>query len=414
MMAGSAARVMGAGDRVNVAVIGIGGRGRDHINYLAGTPNTKIAAICDINQAAQERAVAQVEKLQGHKPRIFTDMRKLFNDKEIDAVTTATPNHWHALTTIWACQAGKDVYVEKPACHNIFEGRKMIEAARKYKRMVQVGSQSRSNGHKIKAMKLLQEGVIGKVYLAKALCYKRRVSIGHTPDEPVPAGINWDLFLGPAQMKPFSMNKFKYNWHWFWDTGSGDIGNQGVHEMDIARWGMNVGLPKSVVSTGGKFAYIDDQETPNTQTAVFDYGESQIVFEVRGLLTNAEEGIKIGNIFYGTEGYMAIDARGFKVFKGEKDQLTMDQKLMEKQGYDPAPHFANFIDAVRGRDYKKLNADVEVGVAAAAMCHLANISYRLGSRKLAFNPQTWTFTDAAANRMLTRNYRAPYIVPEKV
>jgi predicted dehydrogenase len=416
MMAASAMRVLGANDRINVAVIGIGGRGRDHINFTAMQPGAHIAAVCDVNQAAQERAVAMVEKLQGHKPAVFSDMRKLFEDKSIDAVTMATPNHWHALGTVWACQAGKDVYVEKPACHNVFEGRKMIEAARKYRRMVQVGSQSRSNQHKIEAMRLLAEGVIGKLYLAKGLCYKRRKSIGHTPDQPVPPGVDWDLFLGPAPMRPFSQNRFAYNWHWFWDTGNGDIGNQGVHEMDIARWGLGeITFPKSVVSTGGKFLYEDDQETPNTQSATLDYGNGmQIVFEVRGLITNAEEGVMIGNIFYGSDGFMTIDAAGYKVYRGEEKKLVMEQNHKEPRQYDPAPHFASFLKAVRSRKVEDLTADVERGVISASLCHLANISYRLG-RKLNVDAASWSFAgDAEANRMLTRDYRKPYVVPESV
>jgi predicted dehydrogenase len=379
-------------------------------------PGAHIAAVCDVNQAAQERAVAMVEKLQGHKPAVFSDMRKLFEDKSIDAVTMATPNHWHALGTVWACQAGKDVYVEKPACHNVFEGRKMIEAARKYRRMVQVGSQSRSNQHKIEAMRLLAEGVIGKLYLAKGLCYKRRKSIGHTPDQPVPPGVDWDLFLGPAPMRPFSQNRFAYNWHWFWDTGNGDIGNQGVHEMDIARWGLGeITFPKSVVSTGGKFLYEDDQETPNTQSATLDYGNGmQIVFEVRGLITNAEEGVMIGNIFYGSDGFMTIDAAGYKVYRGEEKKLVMEQNHKEPRQYDPAPHFASFLKAVRSRKVEDLTADVERGVISASLCHLANISYRLG-RKLNVDAASWSFAgDAEANRMLTRDYRKPYVVPESV
>jgi predicted dehydrogenase len=416
MMASSASRILGANDRINVAVIGIGGRGRDHINFTAMQAGAHIAAVCDVNQAAQERAVAMVEKLQGRKPAVFADMRKLFEDKSIDAVTMATPNHWHALGAIWACQAGKDVYVEKPACHNIFEGRKMIEAARKHKRMVQVGSQSRSNQHKIEAMRLLGEGVIGKLYLAKGLCYKRRKSIGRTPEQPVPPGIDWDIFLGPAPMRPFSQNRFAYNWHWFWDTGNGDIGNQGVHEMDIARWGLGeIAFPKSVVSTGGKFLYDDDQETPNTQRVTFDYGNGkQIVFEVRGLITNSEEGIMIGNIFYGADGFMTIDAAGYKVFKGESRTLAMEQKHVEPRQYDPAPHFASFLKAVRSRKAEDLTAEVEKGVISASLCHLANISYRLG-RKLNVDAASWSFTgDAEANSMLTRDYRKPYIVPDRV
>jgi predicted dehydrogenase len=397
----------------------MGGRGSYHADAYSQMPQCRVAGVCDVNQAQAERAVARVEKATGAKPKSWSDMRQVFADKDIDAVSITTPNHWHALSTIWACQAGKDVYCEKPACHNVWEGRRMVEAARKYKRMVQVGSQSRTTAHKIRAMQLLHEGVIGKVYLAKGLCYKRRKSIGHTPDEPVPAGLNWDLFLGPAPMRPYTKNRYAYNWHWFWDTGNGDIGNQGVHEMDIARWGLNKpGLPKSVVSTGGKFAYVDDQETPNTQLATFDYGDCQLVFEVRGLLTGDEGGIAfdgpnvIGNLFYGSEGWMAVDLKGFQVYKGESREKVMDEKCAEPQLWDTRPHMANFLKAVRDR--KGLTADVETGVISACLCHLANISYRTG-RKLSFDAAADHFTgDAEANRLLTRPYRAPYTVPAAV
>jgi predicted dehydrogenase len=413
--------VLGANERVNMAVVGLGGRGRGHVAEFARQPNTRIAAVCDVNQAAQERAVAQVEKLQGHKPKALADMREVFSDKEVDVVSIATPNHWHALATIWACQAGKDVYVEKPACFNIYEGRKMIEAARKYKRMVQVGSQGRSIAHKRRAIELLRQGVIGKLYMAKGLCFKRRRSIGHTPDTAVPPGINWDLFLGPAPMRPFSQNRYAYNWHWFWDTGNGDIGNQGVHEMDYARWGLgDIGLPKAAVSTGGKFVYHDDQETPNTQMVTLDYGDVQLLFEVRGLLTGPEGGIPIsggnciGNLFYGSDGYMSVDVNGFQVFKGEKHEKVMDEKFTESRGWATDPHIANLLEAVRSRNAAQLNADVEVGVLSADLCHLANIAYRLG-RKVNFDPAAMRFiSDGEADRMLTRDYRAPFLVPDRV
>jgi predicted dehydrogenase len=417
----AADRMLGANDRVNLLIVGLGGRGRDHINFYSELPEARIGAVCDVDQAAQERAVAQVEKAQGHKPVVYSDMRKAFEDKEIDAVSIATPNHWHALSAIWAMQAGKDVYVEKPASHNIFEGRQMVAAARKYKRMVQVGSQSRTIQHKFDAMKLLEEGVIGKVYLAKGLCYKRRKSIGRQPDGPVPPGVNWDLFLGPAPMRAFNPNRFKYNWHWFWDTGNGDIGNQGVHEMDICKWGLGkTTLPKSVISTGGKFVYDDDQETPNTQLATFDWGDVQAVFEVRGLLTDGDSplqyrgGNTIGNIFYGSDGYMAIDNMGFQVYKGESHEKVMDEKFKEKRSWDTAPHMANFLAAVKSRNQKDLHAEIAIGADAAAMCHLANISYRL-KRKLEYDPAKMQFVnDIAANKMLTRPYRAPYVVPTVV
>jgi predicted dehydrogenase len=284
--------------------------------------------------------------------------------------------------------------------------------------MVQIGSQSRSVAHKMKAMELLHEGVIGKVYMAKGLCFKRRKSIGHKDDEPTPLGLNWDMFLGPAPLRPYNELRFRYNWHWFWDTGNGDIGNQGVHEMDIARWGLGELMwPKSVVSTGGKFVYHDDQETPNTQSATFDYGDKQLVFEVRGLLTNGEGPIPrgggnyVGNLFYGEDGWMEIDSTGFKVYKGEKDEVAMDEK--SEKGGDTGPHMENFLAACRSRNYKDLHADVAIGVMSADLCHLANASYRSG-RKLAVDPVRGRFTGPVAdegNAFLTRpKYRAPYVV----
>jgi predicted dehydrogenase len=293
--------VLGANDKINIGIVGIGGRGNDHIRSYATLPGARIVALCDVNQAALETGQAAAKKLTGEQPKGYDDMRKLFADKEVDAVSVTTPNHWHALSTIWACQAGKDVYCEKPACYNVHEGERMIEVARQTGRMVQIGSQSRSLAFKVKAMQLLREGVIGKVYLAKGLCFKRRPSIGHAEDSPIPPGVNWDMFLGPAPMRPFNALRFKYNWHWFWDTGNGDIGNQGVHEMDIARWGLGeVTWPKSVVSTGGKYVYTDDQETPNTQFASFDYGDKQLQFEVRGLNTGGEGNLpKVGGNYVG-------------------------------------------------------------------------------------------------------------------
>jgi predicted dehydrogenase len=416
--AGMSTALRGADDKVAVAVIGLGGRGRDHMNSYLKLPDARIVALCDVDQAALERGQALVEKATGQKPKGYADMRQVFDDKSVQAVSMPLPNHWHALSTIWAIQAGKDVYVEKPACHNPWEGQKMIEAARKYNRMVQVGSQGRTQPHKIKAVKLLQDGVIGKVYLAKGLCFKRRKSIGHAEDGPVPPGVDWDKFLGPAPSRPFNSLRFKYNWHWFWDTGNGDIGNQGVHEMDIARWGLGKpGLPKAVSSTGGKYVYVDDQETPNTQIATFDYGDAELMFEVRGILTGPEGnmpirgGNTVGNIFYGADGWLAMDGDGFQVYKGEKNQKVMEEKATSA---DTVEHMANFLAAIRARDYKLLHADIEIGVASADLCHLANISYRL-KRSLKFDDATRKFIgDDEANRMLTRAYRKPYVVPDKV
>ena len=415
----SASRVLGANDKINVAVIGLGGRGGAHMKTYAKLPEARIAAVCDVDQAALERGQALVQKLTNDKPKGYADMHEVFADKDIAAVSMPLPNHWHALATIWACQAGKDVYVEKPACHNVYEGRKMVEAARKYNRMVQVGSQSRSIPYMQKAVQALRDGAIGQVYLAKGLCFKRRKSIGHKPDSPVPPGVDWDKFLGPAPMRPFNALRFKYNWHWFWDTGNGDIGNQGVHEMDIARWGLGKDeLPASAGSMGGKYVYDDDQETPNTQMATFDYGPSELMFEVRGILTGSEGGLQtaggntIGNLFYGADGWMALDGAGYRIYKGEKSDLVTDEKSPREDS--TALHMSNFLSAVRSRNYKDLNADVQIGVTSADLCHLANISYRLKRRVNYDNGSGKFVNDGEADRMLTRVYRAPYVVPDVV
>ncbi|MCZ2148570.1 MAG: Gfo/Idh/MocA family oxidoreductase [Bryobacterales bacterium] len=436
-LATSAFPILGANDRIQLGLVGLGGRGNDHMKfYGALDADCRIAAVCDVNQAARERAVARIQNEKGHSPKDYSDMRTMFESKDIDAVSIATPNHWHALAAIWACQAGKDVYVEKPASHNIFESRKMVEAARKYNRMVQVGSQSRSIPHKMRAVQLIHEGAIGQVYQARALCFRRRFSIGHSPDEAVPAGLDWDIFLGPAQWKPYSKNKFAYNWHWFWDTGNGDIGNQGVHEMDIALWGLGrTGWPAAVTSTGGKYVWKDDQETPNTQQSAFDFGDAELTFDVRNLPTPPEAMAPftgpnyVGNIFFGDLGFLTVDHTGFRVYKSTAGNISGDaargagagskeryEKTMEEKGSgeDTVPHMKNFFDAIRARNYKLLHAEIAIGARSAAFCHLANISYRVG-RSLRLNQSVGRFLgDDEANSLLTRNYRAPYVVPEKV
>ena len=435
-VATSAFPILGANDRINLGLIGLGGRGHDHIKFYSElSADSRIAGICDVNQAARERGAAAVRKLGGDAPAEFADMRKMFDSKDIDAVSITTPNHWHALATIWACQAGKDVYVEKPASHNVYEGRQMVKAARKYNRMVQVGSQSRSMPYKQKAVQLVKEGAIGTVYHTRGECFRRRFSIGHTPNEPVPPGIDWSFFLGPAQMKPYSKNKFAYNWHWFWDTGNGDIGNQGVHEMDIALWALQRDdWPVSVVSTGGKFIWKDDQETPNTQQTAFHFGDAEMTFDVRNLPT-PPEGLApmrnpnyVGNIFFGSEGFLTLDHSGYTVYKSTAGNISGEaargagagareryEKVAEEKSpnQDTTPHMKNFFDAIRARDHKLLNADIEIGARAAAFCHLANIAYRTG-RVLKMDKSGRFVSDAAANAMLTRPYRAPYVVPEQV
>jgi len=254
----------GANDRIRAACVGIRGQGRGHIRGLQNLPGVEVVALCDVDESVLAARLKEFEEQGWNKPKTYTDVRKLLDDESIDVVSFATPNHWHALGTIWACQAGKDVYVEKPASHNILEGRRMIEAARKYNRVVQCGMQIRSSIAIQAAVEFLKSGQLGEVYMAKGLCYKWRDTIGKTPDEPVPDGVHYDLWLGPAPSRPYSRNRFHYNWHWHWDYGNGDIGNQGVHQLDVARWGLGIdGHPVKASSMGGHVMFDDDQETAN-------------------------------------------------------------------------------------------------------------------------------------------------------
>jgi predicted dehydrogenase len=421
-LAASATRVIGANNKVSIGVVGLGGRGKDHLRLFYQTLDSRVGGICDVYQPARERARAQLQELEpGAKPAECNDMRDLFANKEIDAISIAIPDHWHALATIWACQAGKDVYVEKPATYNIYEAQPMIDAARKYNRIVQVGLQSRSTPHKLHAMQLLREGTIGKVYMGRGLCFKRRPSIGHTPSEPVPAGLDWDMFLGPAPNRAFTRNRFLYNWHWFWDTGEGDITNQGSHEMDIMCWGLgDRGMPKSAYSTGGKFAYEDDQEVPNTQLSTFEYGDAMGVFEVRGMISGPEAGLPVipkavqrtaaGVLFLGSEGWMWVDNFKLLVYQGDDNQKTLEENAPPDVYFGHVLHMANWLKAVHSRNPKELNCPIELGVKSANTAHMACISYRVG-RKLAWNGVQGRFVnEPEADKLITRDYRKPYIV----
>jgi predicted dehydrogenase len=421
--AGAALRpsaLAGANDRIRVACVGLRGRGGAHINGYAELPDAEVAALCDVDESVLEKRAKQVEEQTKKRPATYTDYRKLLEDKSIDAVSLATPNHWHTLQTVWACQAGKDVYVEKPCTHNVFEARQIVAAARKYNRIVQHGTQSRSSSALQEAVAKLHEGLIGEVYMARGLCFKWRDTIQRTPVEPVPAGVHYDLWLGPAPKREFTRNRFHYNWHWFWDYGNGDIGNQGAHQMDLARWLLGVTYPTKVSSMGGHFLFDDDQETPNTQVATFEFdglGKRKfLVFEVRHWMSNHEAGIgeggkkkdsnTIGNIVYGSKGYMVVGG-GYKTFLGREQEPGPGRS-------GGGNHFKNFLEALRSRKPSDLNAEIEEGATSTVLAHLANISYRLG-RTLHFDPKTLTCTgDPEANRMLTRDYRAPFVVPAKV
>ena len=426
------ASVVGSNERITMAVVGIRGQGGGHINNwctLKENRNVRLKTICDVDEQYFDAKAKVVLDKTGEKVVAEWDMRKVLDDKDIDAVSFAVPNHWHALGTIWACQAGKHVYVEKPACHNVFEGRKMIEAASKYKVRVQTGCQNRSINSVMEAMKFLHEGGIGEVFMAKGLCYKPRDSFGIAQDGTAPASLHYDMWLGPAPNRPYNEKRVHYNWHWFWDTGNGDTGNQGPHQFDIARWGLNKSEhPVSVFSMGGIYG-IDPkecaQETPNTQTSLFKYKDGKMLeFETRGRYTNDESslGIRIGNIFYGTEGYLELDGGTWKAFRKREKEPFAGSKTGEQKAIDPtflvAPggteHYANFIDAIRSGKDETLHCNITEGFYSSALPLLANISYRLG-RELAFDGAKEKFVnDQEADAMLTRNYRKPYIVPEKV
>jgi len=406
-------------DTVRVAVVGCGGRGASHMGAWTSQPNVELAALVDVDDSHSERYIGQLQRKNLKPVPTFRDIRKVLDDKNIDAVSIATPNHWHTLQTIWACQAGKDVYVEKPCSHNVFESKQIVAAARKYNRMVIMGSQSRSSPALQEAVQKMKAGEFGDIYMARGLCFKSRNTIGKTPVETVPLGVDYDMWCGPAPLRPFTKNRFHYNWHWFWDTGNGDLGNQGIHEVDIARWGLGVTHPTKVSSIGGKFMFDDDQETPNTLSSNFEFevaGKKKMMeFEVRHWYSNHEASIggdragnTIGNTFYGSNGYLIIDGYNkYTSFMGPKGEPGPARTERDT-------HFENFIAGVRSRKREELNAEIEEGAMSCVLVHLANVSYRLG-RTLHWDEKTWTVkNDPEANRMLTREYRAPYIVPAKV
>ncbi len=407
----SSQKALSANDKIRVAVLGVNGRGKDHIRGIMSQPDAEIVALCDPDNKVSGERAAQFEKTYGKKVDTIQDLRKVFERKDIDAVTIATPNHWHALAAIWACQAGKDVYVEKPAAHNVWEGRKLVEAAHKYNRIVQHGVQLRSSEALQEAVAHLRKGVIGNVYMSRGLVFRWRPSIGKKGPSDAPAHLDYNIWTGPAQMEPFSQRIVHYNWHWTWNYGNGDVGNQGIHETDMCMWGLGVDtLPSKITSMGGKFLFDDDKQTPEVQTSLYSYPEQKklIQFEVRHWCTNDEAGAGVGNLFYGSDGFMVVKGYDtYETYLGPKKEKGPSRKA----GGD---HFANWIKAIRSRNPKDQNGPVESGHLSSALAHLGNISYRLG-RQLNFDPVKEKFHgDAEANAMLKRNYRAPFVVPEKV
>ncbi len=462
-------RVLGANDDIRVAVVGLGGadsggKGQQHVRIFRNLPGVRVAALCDVDT---EHLGPEVKSFEERKEKIdsYIDVRKILDDKNIDAIVISAPNHWHALLTVWACQAGKDVYVEKPVSHNIWEGRKMVEAARKYDRIVQAGTQSRSDKGLGKAFEYIRQGNLGKILFAHGLCYKRRASIGKvTGPQPIPESVDYNLWTGPAALGPLMRKRLHYDWHWVWATGCGSIGNVGAHQMDICRWALGQnGLPRRAMSIGGRFGYDDDGETANTQIAILDYEPAPIIFEVRGLPKKKEDekmeaweamdnyrGIRTGMVVHCEDGYFAGG------WAYDKDGKKVKQFRRDGGG----GHQANFIGAMRSRKSGELNAEILVGHLSTSLSHMANISYRIGAesspeqireviksdkdvletferfeKHLSANKVDitktpavlgpWVEMDSAkekfvgafseqANKLVKRSYREPFVVPEQV
>ena len=410
-------QVIGANERIRVCTIGFHGRGSSHIGDVLKEDGVEYGALCDVDSRVLGVGVKRVEKEQGKAPKAYEDIREVMDDPDIDAVTIATPNHWHSLAAVWACQAGKDVYVEKPLSHSVWEGRQLVAAAEKYGRVVMHGTQSRSDTTLIRDMKLLHDGFIGKVVHSRGVVYKNgnRYAIGHGVEGEPPEFLNYTLWQGPSREHPFLLNKdsrrksglfVHYNWHWFWEYGNGEIGNQGVHEMDIASWAMGNKLPVKVASTGGRYAWDDDGQTPNTQATQFTYDDgTMMTFEVRNLgsFEEADAGDCTNSVFC-TDGYY-VRRKGF--FSYDKKPIEVTAEKPEGQGM-----FANFFAAMRSRNTEEIVAPVLPGHLSCVHCHVGNIAYRLG-RTVNFDPATETFPgDDEANALLKREYREGFEVPQ--
>ncbi|MHC4201423.1 MAG: Gfo/Idh/MocA family protein [Planctomycetota bacterium] len=455
-------RVLGANEDIRVGQVGFRGQGGGHIKRYQRIKGVRVVALCDVDKDVLNKKVRDFEKRK-QKVEAYTDVRKMLENKDIDAISVATPNHWHALATIWGCQAGKDVYVEKPCSHNVWEGRKMIEAARKYNRIVQIGTQKRSAMGLKAVYEELQKGLLGKILCSRGFCYKPRGSIGQVsgPQKP-PSSVDYDIWCGPAPNKPLMRKRLHYDWHWIWDTGNGDLGNQGIHEMDLARWalGGEERLAPAVMSIGGRLGYIDDGETANTHIIFLDFKPAPLIFEVRGL--PMKKGSRAMDNYRGTRIGMAVLCEGGYFVGGGHGGYTYDKqgkKIKQYRG-GGGDHQNNFIKAVRSRKVSDLNADIEKGHYSSALCHMGNVSHRVGTEKhpdeimeivkgngeledsfqrfmshikanevdlrktpitlgpmLKMDTEKEKFVGAyssRANELVTRNYREPFVVPERV
>ena len=456
-------RPIGAGGDVRMGVVGLRSRGNGLMQEFHKLEGVRVVALCDVDSGVLGQRAAWIEE-QGGRAATFADFREMLDEAEIDAVAIATPNHWHSLMTVWACQAGLDVYCEKPVSHNVWEGRKAVEAAKRYGRIVATGTQSRSAPRIRQAIQHIHEGKLGAVQVATGLCYKSRPSIGlSNGPQPIPDGIDYDLWCGPADLLPLRRARLHYDWHWVWSTGNGDIGNQGIHQMDVARWALGqTGLSRRVTSMGGRFGYVDDGQTPNTQVVVHDFEDGPpLIFEVRGLYadnenaeTEGHRGIKIGNVIDCEGGQVRMDGSRAALYDPEGNH----QMDFDGLGFEVGSHFQNFIDCLRSRKAEDLSSDIREGHVSSALCHLGNISHLLGRTvdgealgasleecilpagpverllehlaergvdlaeyppvaglSLEVDPARERFIDQPmADMLLSRNYREPFAVPDEV
>lgn len=408
--AGVARRAVAANDQVNIGIIGIRGQGRGLAGRFASLADVNILYLCDVDERVYERAARAVEEKKGKRPPLASDMRRLFDDKSLDAVVLATPDHWHAPATLLACEAGKDVYVEKPASHNLREGRWMVKAARKHKRIVQLGTQSRSRGSTRRAIEFIHSGKIGRVLMAKAWDVQLRENIGHKNDSPAPKEVDYETWVGPAPFLPFNENRFHYKWHWNWNFGTGDAGNDGVHQIDMARWALGVDLPSEVTGMGRKVFFDDDQQTPDTMNITFNYPDRALIFEMRIWNPYGMEGQENGVAVYGSTGMVHIGRWnrrwGWKVYD-DKGELVQNNAVNEDDS--DGDHQRNFIDCIKSR--QPPNAEIEIGHTSSSLCHLANIVAKTG-RILKFDGKSESIPgDAAADNLLGREYRKHWAAP---
>ncbi|MCX5768741.1 MAG: Gfo/Idh/MocA family oxidoreductase [Candidatus Hydrogenedentes bacterium] len=399
----SAAGQAPASERVRHAVIGLGGQGRHHAQIFASFPDCEVVALCDVDPEQIKKALAKAPG--SAKPEQVSDFRRVLDNPSIDSVSVVTPDHWHTPIALAALKAGKHVYVEKPCAHNIREAMLLKEAARKSGKCVQQGTQGRSGPALQEAVEFLRGGGIGKVRMAKAINHQLREPIGRAPESDPPAGVNYDMWLGPAPKHPFTKNRWHYEWHWFWDYGCGDIANDGIHQIDQARWGLGAGIPKAVSASGGQLFYRDDHETPDTQVVTYEYDDCYLLYEMRLWTDYKLEGHDNGVVFYGENGKLEIGRDGVDV------TLIGEPKKNLGPYADIGAHARGFLDCVKANKPDGLAGGIEEGAISTALCHLGNIATRV-NRKLEINPSTWEcVNDPAAQKLYSREYRAGYELP---